>query len=156
MDLFGRDISFHSVTLNSGNLSRARFANRIRITRFRKFVLLGRLDGDYASPYPQSSFSDIFLTRSDAENVFWLLESQRRIRASLQSGGSGKRQTTKNGKAYLNGYVFPWVVNPKASNCVHEGMGSGIPIEIARNPQNANCGKCGPQANLALWLMKCL
>ena len=32
-------------------------------------------------------------------------------------------------------------------------MGSGIPIEIAGDPRNANCGKCGPWANLALKLV---
>ena len=113
------------------NKSRARFACRIRITRFREFVSFSKLDGDYASPYPQSSFSDIPLTRSDAENVFWLLESQRRVRTLLQSGGNEERKTAKKGRRTKIDTSSLWWTS-KDSNYVHEGMGNGIPIKIAR------------------------
>lgn len=36
------------INTQEANTSRARFAYRTRITHFREFVLLGKLDGDYA------------------------------------------------------------------------------------------------------------
>ena len=112
-------------------MSRARFAYRIRITRFREFVLLGKLDGDYASPYPQYSFPAVFENRPIAENVFLAPYVAAPDRSIATSDGIEIIANNKKGKTYQTVHL-PLGDKPQRSEIKYSRVwGDGIPIEIA-------------------------
>ncbi len=131
-------------------MSRARFACVIHITRFGKSVSFGNLDGDSAPHTRRIHFPQFLKSCLRRKMCFGSLCRSTGFIQSMHSVKMKKVHYNKNGKPSQDWDIFPWWSTQKIRIVIYEGMGSGIPIKIAGDPQNTNCGKCGLQANLAL------
>ena len=132
------------------NKPRARFAERIRITRFGEFVLYGKLDGDYAPHTRRFHFLIILQNHPERKMFYGSLCRSAGLELCPPPAEMKKFQTAKNGKTAQYWYIFPWWYTHKIQFSLTRVWGASSPSRLPKSPQNAKCGKCGLQANLAL------